>query len=414
MKKYRYALALLLLCCLLGTTAYAVEYPFQDDMEGPVNWTGDLPWELIDTDWQSASHSWTDSPGYYYENNAEVSLTLASPIDLTVAESPQLRFWHKYQIEPNYDYGYVEVSTDGGGFWDIRAAFTGYSGVDSDMVAAMSYADEDPGMLGAEADSISETWLSDQVDLTDYAGQSNVLIRFRLETDKSIVLDGWYIDDVLIAEQPHPVTLFEITAATTKSLSLSWTKNLDPDFTSYKIYRSTTPGVDIDSVLVATIEDQDTIAYTDDNLQPGTTYFYRVFVFNSVDLYAGSKEENGTTLPGIVYFFSDFEDEPTDWALDTPWGWTEEDAVSGTRCLTDSPGGVYDNNVDTSAAITVDLLGSYIPVLRFWTRYNLQEYKDFGYVEVSTDNGAIWNKIYFATGILPRVSGRTGSRSRSI
>jgi hypothetical protein len=39
-----------------------------------------------------------------------------------------------------------------------------------------------------------------------------------------------------------------------------------------------------------------------------------------------------------------------------------------------------------------------LPVLRFWTRYNLQEYKDFGYVEVSTDNGANWNKIYFTTG----------------
>ena len=70
MKKYRYAPALMLLCCVFVSTAYAVDYPFQDDMEGPVNWTGDLPWELIDSDWQSASHSWTDSPGYYYENNA--------------------------------------------------------------------------------------------------------------------------------------------------------------------------------------------------------------------------------------------------------------------------------------------------------------------------------------------------------
>ena len=379
---------------------------FYDNMEGPNNWLADPPWALIDTDAHSPTHSWTDSPGDYYENNVDVSLTVATSIDFSDAENPRLSFWHKYQIEPDYDYGYIEISTDGGSSWTILGTYSGFSGIESLLTTLPQHRDE-TGIPGPDADlwhetigtlGTSEPWIREQFDITDYAGETNVLIRFRLETDKSIVMDGWYIDDVTIAEAPHPVTLHSPTNPTSTSLDLSWTQNLDPNFASYEIYRDTSPGVNLNSSLAATITDQEITNYTDTGLYPDTIYYYKVYVFNDFDLFTGSKEKSGTTLQSAIPFIWDFEAGQGDWVLDTPWAVSDEDSQSGTYCLTDSQGSNYGNNIDISAAVTLDLSDGVMPVLSFWHRYELENYADFGYVEVSTDNGVTWSRLYFATG----------------
>jgi hypothetical protein len=390
------------------SSAQAVDYPFSDNMEGAVNWAVDPPWALIDNDAHSPIHCRTDSPGDYYDNNIDISLTLATSVNLSAAENPQLKFWHKYQIEPGYDFGYVEISTDGGGSWVTLASYSGFSGITSMSAEEAAPQKDDTGIpcpdkalwerevATAEA---GEQWVWDQIDLTGYAGESNVLIRFRLETDKTIVMDGWHIDDVSISDLPHPVTLFEPSNPGCTSLDLSWTQNLDPGFASYNIYRSTAPGADLNSELVTTITDQATTEYTDTGLQPETTYFYRVYVVDNYDIYAGSKEENGTTLSCGFPFFHDFESGIGDWVLDAPWALTDEDAYGGTWCLTDSPGEDYANNIDKSARITINLGGSARPLLTFWHRYSFESYCDFGYVEISIDEGATWKKLFFVTGL---------------
>jgi hypothetical protein len=113
---------------------------------------------------------------------------------------PPLVFWHKYQIETGWDFGYVELSTDGGQSWPYRlATVTGIS-----------------------------PWKREQIDLTPFAGQINVKIRFRLVTDKDVNnYDGWTIDDVSIGEPPHAVAELSITNPQISSLTLAWTQNLD-------------------------------------------------------------------------------------------------------------------------------------------------------------------------------------------
>ena len=88
--------ALIILCLAAG--ASAVSYPFCDDMEDSTsgNWVFDSPWGYDDTYTHSGSLSITDSPGGPYQNNANVSVTLASDIDLTTAVMPVLRFWQRY------------------------------------------------------------------------------------------------------------------------------------------------------------------------------------------------------------------------------------------------------------------------------------------------------------------------------
>ena len=45
-------------------------------------------------------------------------------------------------------------------------------------------------------------WRKQQVDLSQFRGRANVRIRFRVGTDWGTPGDGWYIDDVSVAENP--------------------------------------------------------------------------------------------------------------------------------------------------------------------------------------------------------------------
>jgi hypothetical protein len=114
-------LAVLLLLSPVLTIQTRAAY-FSDDMEGAAKWTADPPWAITTLDKHSGAQAWTDSPAGYYGNLTDASLTLTTPLDLTGAISPQLVFWHNYQIETDFDFGYVELSNDGGANWPHRLA----------------------------------------------------------------------------------------------------------------------------------------------------------------------------------------------------------------------------------------------------------------------------------------------------
>ena len=142
---------------------------FQDNMDsGTSLWNAQDPWEQTTKEYKSSLMSWTDSANSQYENNKDVSLTSA-PIDLSLIKEASLVFEHKYSFESNYDYGYIEISTDNGTSWTQLSSYTG----------------------------AQSNWKKQSIDLADYSG-SQVKVRFRLVTDYSIVEDGWYIDNVLV------------------------------------------------------------------------------------------------------------------------------------------------------------------------------------------------------------------------
>jgi len=101
-----------------------------------------------------------------------ISATLSPGVNLSSADMPVLSFWHRYALEINQDWGFVEVSTDGGTNWKTLYFVTGFS----------------------------SGWKEEKVDLSEYVLLSDVRIRFRLKTNGSIQFDGWYIDDVCIQE----------------------------------------------------------------------------------------------------------------------------------------------------------------------------------------------------------------------
>jgi len=96
--------------------------------------------------------------------------------------------------------------------------------------------------------------------------------------------------NIRTATIPTPVVLaVGLTDSTTAHLS--WSVNADADFASYRIYRSVSQGIDVsdDFLMIAIITSQATTAH-DDYLSGTGTYYYRVFVFDTEDLTAGSNE----------------------------------------------------------------------------------------------------------------------------
>lgn len=119
----------------------------------------------------------------------DAQLTIAAPLDLTAATSPILTFKTWYDLEEGWDFGFVQVSTDGGATWTSLAGTTTTSEHDPDCF----FIPELPGYTG-----YSDGWLDETVDLSAYAGKAGVLLRFRYETDPATVGLGWFIDDVAV------------------------------------------------------------------------------------------------------------------------------------------------------------------------------------------------------------------------
>jgi hypothetical protein len=105
----------------------------------------------------------------------------------------------------------------------------------------------------------------------------------------------------------------------------------------------------------------------------------------------------------IAYPFCDDLEDPGsgNWSLDSPWGYTTETSHGGSTCITDSPeGALYEDNLNISCTTSdgLDLTGAVMPVLRFWNKYALEVSGDYGFVEVSTNQGGSWITVSFVNG----------------
>lgn len=106
-----------------------------------------------------------------------------------------MSFWHRYSTESGYDGGVVEISLNGGTTWaDIGAANFLQNGYNRTMLVNAA-----PPLASRLAFSgNSSTFIQSIVDLTPYANESNVKIRFRSCSDNSVTVLGWYVDDIQI------------------------------------------------------------------------------------------------------------------------------------------------------------------------------------------------------------------------
>lgn len=100
---------------------------------------------------------------------------------------------------------------------------------------------------------------------------------------------------VTIKQDPKAVILYPPVPGSSndKSLELYWSKSTDSDFSSYRLYRKTAPGVDTASTLITMITNIATTNFTDQNLNYNTDYHYRIYVFDQFGSSKGSNEVVG-------------------------------------------------------------------------------------------------------------------------
>lgn len=96
-----------------------------------------------------------------------------------------------WDLEDYWDFGFVQVSTDGGYTWTSITDQQGYSTYDYDPNAHPTVVNNLPGLT-----SYITSWITLTYDLSAYAG--DILIAFRMVTDWATHYEGWWIDNVYV------------------------------------------------------------------------------------------------------------------------------------------------------------------------------------------------------------------------
>lgn len=102
-------------------------------------------------------------------------------------------------------------------------------------------------------------------------------------------------EETVVVEGAEPVMLGLPYDVQQDALTLSWTESGLSSFDRYELYRGDVSGVSTEDTLVLSSEDPAETVYTDSGLGSYRSYFYRIWVYNSVEDSAASNEVSGTT-----------------------------------------------------------------------------------------------------------------------
>lgn len=137
----------------------------------------------------------------WWSNNDQdwADVKLERTVDVPAGDDVRFWMWNNYVIEEDWDYGFVEVSTDGGATWTEVKVYdeggdevTTPDGYGDPNGRLADYGDKQYGLTGSTGG-----WAHHWIDLSDWAGQS-VQVRTRYATDAAFVERGWYMDDLSV------------------------------------------------------------------------------------------------------------------------------------------------------------------------------------------------------------------------
>lgn len=148
--------------------------------------------DFLPLQWSTAANPLDASEQVLHANNgdeADQALIFGAAVP---EDNPTLTFDHYYDIEEQWDYGVVQVSTDNGETWtsleneNTRSDVVeeGYPKIKANV----------PGFTGHQLE-----WSTETFDLSAYAGQ-DVLVSFRNLTDWGYNDTGWFIKNVQLGD----------------------------------------------------------------------------------------------------------------------------------------------------------------------------------------------------------------------
>ncbi len=238
-------------------------------------------WEATSSTFYSDPTSFTDSKTGNYSNNATVTMTLTDAINISGYTNPRLTYWTKFDIESNWDYGQVDVSTNNGSTWiPLDGEYT------------------QPGVGSFQPngeplyDGIIANWVQEKISLANYLS-SQFKVRFQLKSDGGVRADGWYVDDIGILIYTIPTSSQDDAVTVTKfELEQNYPNPFNPStiikyaisnkqFVSLKVY-------DVLGNHVATLINEEKpegnykIEFDASNLSSGI-YYYRIVAGSFTD-----------------------------------------------------------------------------------------------------------------------------------
>ena len=146
----------------------AAHVAFED---APGNWTTEGDWgrEVV----EGRGPVWSDSPGGFYTGPQNSSLS-SKPFSLKNFASAQLQFDCRHDLEINFDKIFLEARTGG----------------------------EEAPWSELKSFNLLDGWHTERFDLSQYLGQDDVQIRFRLKTDGDVYKDGFQFDRLVVTGTP--------------------------------------------------------------------------------------------------------------------------------------------------------------------------------------------------------------------
>jgi hypothetical protein len=125
---------------------------------------------------------------FWSNKGDESDMTLTREFDFSSATGPlTLKYRTWYDLEKDYDYTFLEASTDGGKTWQILKTPSGTDTNPSGNSYGWGYNDQNNG------------WIEESVDLSQFKGQK-VQLRFEYVTDAAVNGEGFMVDDITVPE----------------------------------------------------------------------------------------------------------------------------------------------------------------------------------------------------------------------
>ena len=162
---------------------------FLDAVEGGTNgWTrshasGTQDWATVTTTSHTPTHAW-----FGLNQPIASDLYLVSPA-IGIASGDVLSFWHRYALEPGWDGGVVEISTNAGTTWTDIGASSSQNGYTSTLGSGSALASRQA--FSGTSGGFVETRIPLSVT-------GSAKFRFRLASDTSVASNGWWVDDVIV------------------------------------------------------------------------------------------------------------------------------------------------------------------------------------------------------------------------
>ena len=165
---------------------YGVDYVrITCDGETTLHFEGSIQTGVLPTEAYSGNYAFWSNKG------DESDMTLTRRFDFSNQSGPlTLNYWTWYDLETDYDYIYLEASSDGGQTWQILPTPSGTG----DDPSGNSYGWGYNGLSGGDS-----RWIQESVDLSQFAGQE-VQIRFEYVTDAAVNGEGLLLDDISVPE----------------------------------------------------------------------------------------------------------------------------------------------------------------------------------------------------------------------